>query len=282
MFYERGSYKDVDSRLESLKSTVGIYASVHTASRDEWEEFFEKFKELQEDFKTVRYPTKVERDNAWDTFFRLRNEAYELRQKEFVSRSEQHRKELSRMLGGLETDFVDGLIAGLDPDGQRNLRERMKGYGAELRDAMKHFNGIKFEMTKEDRSTVQEWISEIKYNHDGFWGEVNLVNAERREIREARQKEFEEKRDMAKQRIEENIEKNEEKLEKAKDALSRFEANRDNLEDRISGAYTDSHKEKLEGYLDETNDKISDIENQIERLDRWISEGKEKLDSFDN
>ena len=59
--------------------------------------------------------------------------------------------------------------------------------------------------------------------------------------------------------------------------LERFKSKRDDLQEKIYDSYSDNWKSKAEGWLDEFNDKIRSIEDQIDRIEKWIEEDKEKL-----
>lgn len=277
-FNEKGSYQDIDWRIQLLKEKFEFFTSgIHTPSTEEWESLFDEIKDLHEDFKTVRYPKKIDRDDAWERFFKLRNKSYEARKEFFEKRSKDHLGDLERMSNDLMVPTLATTIAEFRTDGMKELREEMKENGRKLKETIHHYSAVKQEMTKKDQLTIREWFSEIRYDHDAFLGEVHLINVERREIRQQKQEEYEDRKRLFKERVEENIRKNEDKLEKAKDALERFEIQKDNLKDKIASACTDSFRERHETWLDEVNEKIDSVESQISRLESWIREDEEKL-----
>lgn len=165
----------------------------------------------------------------------------------------------------------------------RTTKEGMKWKGQKLREAGQLLSKHKHEMTKEHKAEIHERIVKIRENHDVFWEQYWEYQKEKQQIYEQKKQAWEEgqvRRQQAKERIAANIEKNRESLRKAEDALERQKQHRRKLEADIASAYSDSFRERAEGWLDECNNKISDIEDSIERLESWIQEGKDKLSSF--
>ena len=54
-------------------------------------------------------------------------------------------------------------------------------------------------------------------------------------------------------------------------------ASANDLKDKISSAYNDGWKDKAYGWLSELEDKISNTEDHLRRLEEWIREDEDKL-----
>ena len=276
------THEDLNSKISRLESRVLTSQSIFGYQSYQWNETIELMKEIQEDFKKARYPTKAERDEAWQTFFNLREDAYRIKREQFEYQSQQHYNEIDGYLrDAYHSEFGDE-IANIVSGGLmgRTTADGMKWKGQQLREAGRLLTKYKQEMTKEHKSDIHERIVSIRESHDIFWEQYREYQKEKQQIYEQKKEEGKARRDQAKERIRANIEKNKESLRKAEDALARQKQHRSKLEDDISSAYSDSFRDRAEGWLDECNDKISDIENSIERLESWIQEDKDKLNSF--
>ncbi|MDT4953853.1 MAG: hypothetical protein QOJ02_1991 [Acidobacteriota bacterium] len=284
--FGKTTHDDLNAKIRKLDSKVSASQSFFgNYQPHQWNEVFDLIKDIQEDFKKgIRYPTKAERDEAWQTFFNLRDDAYRIRQEQYEEKSQQHYKEIGRYLrdaywNKTEDEIGDVFTLGL----MRTTKEQMKWKGQQLREAGSLLSKYKHEMTKDHKAEIHERIVSIRENHDVFWEQQREYQKEKQQIYEQKKQAWEEgqvRRQHAKERIEANIEKNKESLRKAEDALERQKQHRRKLQDDIASAYSDSFRERAEGWLDECNDKISDIEDSIQRLESWIQEGKDKLNSF--
>ncbi len=277
------SHEELNSKLNDLSSKIESAQSfIFNPSKSDWDNIFELCTQIAEHFKNVRYPTKAERDIAWQRFYNLRNSAFNLRNSQSYNRSKKYYDELMSQLSSADyhalEDFVVGHVLSLGL--LKTTADDMKYKGKELGRIGGYFKSVKHEMTKEHKAQVHERMIEVRQNHDGFWGKWKSYNEEKSKIYEQKQQALEEKQEKSRQikaRIESNLEGNKEKLYKAKDALDRFERKRDELRDKIYDSHSDNWKSKAESWLDEFNDKIRDIEEQIDRIEKWIEEDKDKL-----
>ena len=284
MFWKT-THEDLNAKIRKLDSRISSAKSFFGHQPYQWNETFELIKEIQEDFKKkIHYPTKAERDEAWQTFFDLREEAYQLKRKQAEEKSQEHYREIEGYLRSaywnkFEDEIGDVITLGF----MQTTKEQMQYKGQQLREAGKLLTKYKHEMIGEHKAEIHQRIVSIREEHDKFWESYRDYQKEKQRIYEEKKRAWEEgqeRRKQAKERIRANIEKNKESLRKAEDALERQKQHRRDLQDQISSAWSDSFRERAEGWLDECNDKISDIEDSIDRLESWIQEGKDKLDSF--
>jgi chromosome segregation ATPase len=288
------SWEQLDSKISELESKINSATSLFGSyDRYRWRFVLDLCKEINDEFKKVRYPKKQERSIAWQKFFDLRHLAYQEKNKQIALLSRSHKSEIYDMLRYVDYDwFGDFLVGKLISFGLLATKvEDMKWAGKKLKEAGTHFKNLKHEMTREDKSEVYQRFVDIRSNHDHFWSkykESSQADYERRKkekqkVWEEKQNAWEEKQEKSrriKTRIEDNLSNNKEKLDKAIDALERVRDNRSNLRDKISDSYNDDWKSKAEGWLDEMDDKISDIESSIDRIRDWVSEDQEKLNNW--
>lgn len=280
------SSSELDSKIENLASKIERAQPVFgTSYKYGWEGIFELCKEINENFKSVRYPTKHDRDAAWQKFFSLREKAYKVSHSQIHDHSERHYSELMSRLRSVDydaiADFVVGKIMFLGL--LKTTPDEMKEKGKELGKIGAHFKSVKHEMTKDHKVTVHERMIEVRQNHDGFWRHYKSYQAEKSKVYEEKQQAWQEKQEKArliKARIENNLESNKEKLYKAKIALANLERKRDELRDKIYDSNSGEWKSKAEGWLGEFNDKIRDNESHIDRIVKWIEEDRDKLNNW--
>lgn len=280
-------HEELDSKIRKLEDKINRAQPFFggKASKSEWDDVFELCSEIAENFKNVRYPTRQQRDIAWQRFFGLRNNAFKIRNSQTHDHSKIHFNELMREVSACNYDaLADFLVGRIMSFGLlKTTAEDMKELGRSLNKACSHFKSVKHEMIGEHKTQVHERILEVRRSHDTFWGHYKSYQQEQSHIYEEKKRNWEEKQQKSKDvraNIERNIESNKEKLHKAQDALRRIESSRDNLKDKIYESNSDNWKSKARGWLDEMDDKIRDIESHISRIEGWIRESQDKLSSW--
>ena len=223
-----------------------------------WKDIWAKAAEIQTGFKGMRYPTKAQRDEAWERFNSLRNEASRRNQDESNNRrwkSESHRSAILRQIESARPRTLFGFAP---PD-----IEDMKALGHVLREAGQILSKYKGEMLGEHKQECFEAIQDMRQVHDAWWAELK-GNSSRRH-------------DDFQSRVRNNLENNYERHRKATDALERHRARADELRSQIASAWNNDWASKAEGWLSELEDKIADIERSIEQIEEWIREDEDKL-----
>lgn len=82
------------------------------------------------------------------------------------------------------------------------------------------------------------------------------------------------KREAWEMRIRENISKLEDRLESA---LIHRQNNLSRLEDMRNSAWSDSFRDRVDGWISDERERIAEIERKIDQLKGWISDTKAKL-----
>ena len=287
-------WEKLDKKIAELESKIGFACNIFGSyNKSKWSSILDLCKEINDDFKNIRYPKKEERSIAWQKFFDLRHKAYQEKNNQIANLSKSRKRELYIMLNHLKHDWLADFLIGeiLFFGFLKTKAEDMKWSGKKLNEAGAYFKSVKHEMTREDKAEIHQLFVDIRSNHDLFWlkyKKTSQVNYESRKKEnqkawEEKQRAWEEKKEKGrriKNSIENNLSKNKDKLNKAIDALDRVKDSRRNLRDKISESYSDNWKSKAENWLDEMDNKISDIESSIDRIKDWISEDKNKLDNW--
>lgn len=281
MFWDP-THEDLDKKIGQLESKMLAAGGLFTGStRDDWQAVFDLMKDIQADFSKIKYPTRDQRESAWQTFCSLRSDAHEKSRKSYQERSDYRMIDINRELREADWDAISDEMGDMITFyTMPTTKELMREKGRHLREAGQLLSKYKHELTHEDKQEAFDRIKAIREQHDIFWGRVREAHEENQRAWESKQREFEERNNQARASIERNLEKNREQLRKAEEALERHKNHRDKLRDDIASAYSDSFRDRAEGWLDEENDKIDDIEEHIARIEGWIEEGRSKLDTF--
>jgi chromosome segregation ATPase len=279
-------HSELDKEIESLEADLR-YGYIPSGETDfkKWDAIFRDIENIHEEFKSVRYPRKEQRDIAWKKFALLRDTAYKGRRKHFDQRSEIHKKDIVSRLNTAEySELAEFAGAFISFGVIQTTDEEMKEKGRYLNEIVNDFLPYKQEISKEHQDEIWEKVKQVRESHNYYWNRRKEYYEERKsKSKENTTKNLElnrEKLGRAENALEKqknNLTKNENSLEKAKNALEKMKGSRDDLKDKISESYNDNWKEKAEGWLDELEDKISDVKDSIERLEKWIEEGEEKI-----
>lgn len=246
-------------------------------------------------FKDTRYPTKVEKDEAWERFqgivesIKQAQGAQQQRRADFDLRSGAHKERIlwharrARPVTGFIADLldagqdmVDGVIDALLPStgAYDKKKAELQAFEAELREAWDYFNQYKQAMTGEHKREVFEELQEVRGALDSAWGEWKEA---KHRAWEARQRAFEERQSAWRERVETNIRKLRGDLNKAYSALERCEANLRRNEEKRDSAWNDDFRVRVEGWIEEDQERIRDIRASIDRLEGWLEEAEAKL-----
>jgi|GEM_PF-376129 len=234
----------------------------------DWRPAWDKANAIQELFKTVRYPTKAERDRAWVRFNDIRNDLSRRANADrakFREVSQSWRDKVVEDLRPLRYVFVP-ILSDIDP----TTVDEMKELGRLLKEARNLLHEKRSVMLREHKDECYALAEEIKQSHDRFWEQYHKSRETRRLAHVQAMREKAEK-------IEGNLQRNREKREKAVGALERVEANISKNEDMLASAYSDNYRERVEGWLADSIEKRDSILESIRRFDEWIAQDEDRL-----
>lgn len=215
-----------------------LFISYGNDTRSDWKGFWSYAKAVQQKFNLgIKYPTKEERQEAWQRFNKLRDEASkrsEAERESIQSHSKEIRNNILSMCSGIKYSAAMDMVFFFD----KTTVWQVKKWQEYLGEAMQELSRKKNEMLGEHKQQCYEKIQEIKESHDLFWKHHN-------EAWEARKRERDTKRLEYVNRIERNINNNKDRLRKAIQALER-------QKDRLSETrdkYYETTSEKWKGIL---------------------------------
>jgi hypothetical protein len=240
--------------------------------RNDWRPVWDKAREVQAAFNArPHFPTVAERQEAWDHFNALRDEASEIAKEErgnFETMSSSHRDDLMGDLRYLECDgseisLADAVFGSMDAEGIKQL-------GAKLGVLSKRFSEVKHRMTREHKQEVFDRIQEVRASHDRFW-------SHRKEAMERARAQRDERRSQFVDRVRANIRGNYERLAKAEAAEERVRCNLRSNYEKLSDARSEAFAERVRGWISEDEERLDDIRRSIDRIRGWIAEDEGKL-----
>lgn len=206
----RINYTDLNSKLNQLESKIQrVQTSFFKASKSDWDDIFDLCSEIAQNFKNVRYPTREDRDAAWQRFYRLRGIAFEVKKSQMFERSKKHFDELMYQLHAADYDKLADVLVGeiLSFGLMKTTANDMKAQGKKLKDASEYFKSVKHEMIKEHKTQVFDRITEVRKHHNEFWDRYKTYQKEkakeweeRKKEREIKQKEWEARQKEKEQR----------------------------------------------------------------------------------
>ncbi|HWQ90336.1 MAG TPA: hypothetical protein VN673_01600 [Clostridia bacterium] len=300
-------YEDLSSLISRLHGMV----DEESPQKGYWKQVWSLIKEISAGFKTTRFATKQEREEAWKRFQELveeakaRGEADRVRIAEQETNWEKRKREsdharseilvkthYTRPSTGIEQaiaapillplQMVDAIlrnILGLEDLDAR--KEELLSCSKTMRESWDLFNERKADLLPGDKAQLYKVLSDAQERLDAAWAaykdESNRLFRLKQEAWERRKQERDEKHRLFVQRVTENISKLEGKLESATSALARHEARLEKLRDDLDNAWNDDFKERCSGWIEECEAKISDIQESVGRMTSWIDEERAKL-----
>ena len=226
-------------------------------SRD-WKKVWSLSKEIQESFKSIRYPTREQRQAAWERFQALRSEAAQAEEderKQCVRRSADHRAHIIRLANLGTPKWHDNFFLLTFDD--------LKAFGAELKKAGEYLSEYKLEMIAEHKNECFAAIRSAREELNAWFEKVKAARTQRAQEWKAR----------AQLRIEKNRARYAEKAA----ALQRMESKAQELRRNIATAWNQGYIERASGWLLELEEKINNLKNFLREIENWIEEDKSKL-----
>lgn len=268
-------YNDLNEKIRNLERALpddmsAPFAGINPNTQEEWKAFFAKSKEIQELFNSgIKFPTKEERQQAWERFNKTRSEGFKRKKFDnqfFENRSREIRNDIQYRCKYLKYSAFTDVLFFFD----QTTKEQIKKKQSELKRAQAEFSKRKGQMTKAHKDELWELFQEIYESHQLFW-------AQHDKAWEQRKAEGKRKKEQYKDGIRANISKNEEKLRSAENALDRAKDRLRENRDKYYSADTDKWRNIFSEWVHESEEKIRDIEESIERLKGWIDEDYRKL-----
>ena len=290
----------MNDKIESLLDSLENLLYEAEKGQAKWKEVWYKIKNIGKEFKVSSFPTRQERQNAWDRFQSIIAEVKERQEeakKEFNRKlrdSEYHLDEINSyasratpssegadfimhlVTGGLTAYIKAGIDAILGSFDERKYE--LQKCNEAMKDGWSYFSANKSEMFGKHKREAFEALRNASDELNDAWDnwKVEKQNAFDR-YHEERRAEKEAKHEAWEDRMRANHSKLEDRLNRLESALDRRRSILSDLEEKRSSAWSDSFIDRVDGWISEEEDRISDIERKIDQVKDWISEIEEKL-----
>lgn len=260
-------YRGIDALIDSLQATVDLEAP----QKGYWRGLWALVGEIKTGFNQVRYPTREEKQAAWERLNDLierakergerEKEQREKRQKEWegkVRRSEQTRSRLESQLGGTRpVTELERMIAAvvlaplllleaalrsvLGLEQLDEILEDLKRCSSAMKEAWSFFSAHKGDMLPADKHAAYEQLNNAQERLNDAW--TRYKEAKDR-YHDERRREWQQRQANRRERIEANIEKLEAKLDKAEQALEHRRSHLSKLNSDYDAAWSEKFKER--------------------------------------
>jgi hypothetical protein len=289
---ESVEYQELDSLIDSLEQVLDL----HDNGSTDWRPVWDIIKTIGAEFKGARYPTRDAQQAAWNRKQGLIEQVKKLQEADFAKRrqfneqSAEHRDTIMRIADNAKSDNGLGDVAlflvtgGLSHIGKQLLeavfgetdevKEELDRRSSYLKDAGSYFSQNKGEMKRSDKDTAYEHMNEIRDALNADWEEWKHAKST---AYEARQEARVEKRERWEASQREFIEMLEAKNERLEEVLSHKREHLEKLQDMKSTARGD-FEDRVDGWIDQDETAISEIEAKIESNEVKIREVREKLE----
>jgi hypothetical protein len=284
---------DLNDLIDELDAHVRRASSGHAKWRDSWP----LIKSISSGFRGVRYPSRDDHQRAWERFQGLvatvKKEQDEARQT-FDARAATSRTHKNRILAYADAarpshaatavfelvtgafiirPVLDAVLGGhSDP-----WRETLQQCSNALKAGWQYLSENKREIFRSDADEAVQALKESQAILDEEWAKYKGQRHAEYEARQALRREREEKRFAFKERVRARIENHENRIDRLQDVLRHKRSHLSELYDKRSDARSDSFRDRVDGWIREEEQAISDIEDKIDRLRQWIEEERNRL-----
>jgi len=285
-------YQEVNKNISKLESMVpGIF----DFGKPDWKAIWNQIKITGQSFDGSRFPSKEEHEDAWKKFQHLVNEV-KTKQAENQKDWERKKDESARLREMIvsqaqsarpyDSGLAD-LILTISTGGANLLlnaimgpfdeeKQMLTSCGEQLRKGWSMLRENKERMLGKDKGMAFEALNETKELLDRRW---ETYKTERQRAWDEFQRERANKRHDWEQRIESNIRSLEERREKLNNVLAHKERHLDELNDKLSEAWSDDFRSRVSDWISEEESSITDIKEKLRNIEDWINENRDKLHS---
>lgn len=283
----------LDHLIDALDNFVGDAKQGRCKWRDAWP----RIKEISAEFRGVRYPTREAHASAWKHFQELiamvKAAQQELRE-DFDKRGSMSASHKNRILAYAEAAYpsqlattvfeivtggfivrpvLDAVLGGhSDP-----WRETLQQCSAALKAGWQYLSEWKREIFRSDADEAVQALRKAQAILNEEWAKYKGAQHAAYEARQQVRRERDEKRAAFRERVHARIENHESRISKLQDVLAHKRSHLDDLYDKRSSARTDSFRDRVDEWIREERESVSDIEDKIDRLRRWIEEERSRL-----
>jgi flagellar motor switch/type III secretory pathway protein FliN len=299
-----------ESEIEALLDSLETLVNEAEGKRGKWKDVWVEIKSVGQAFKQSRFPTAQDRQVAWNRFQSIiaNVKACQERTKklfeEKVRESEYHLEQIlsyaekatpsSRLVdalfaictGGSSILINESINAILGSFDERKIE--LQKCNEAMKEGWAYLSQNKGQMFGKDKQKSFEALKKASEILHEAWNEWKSARREATEqyltekqaaweARQAKREAWIAKREAWEERMRENISKLEDRLHRLESVLGRRQSNLSKLVDMRDSAWSDSYRDRVEEWINEENDRISDIQRKIDQIKEWVSDMEAKL-----
>ncbi len=285
--------------IDSLK----ILVNEAEGGGGKWKDVWSVIRNIGQSFRGSQFPSAEDRRKAWTRFQSIIGHVKECQEKaremfeERLRESEDHLEQilsyaeratpssamddviLTIATAGLNVVIREGISAILGPFDERQYE--LQRCNEAMKEGWTHLSQNKTKMLGKHK---QEAFNALKRASDKLTDEWNIWKGQRQEAvdrfhseKQAAWEARQATREAWETRIRENISSLEDRLDRLESALDHRQSVLSNLEDKRDSAWSDDYIANIDGWIDEEEGRISDIERNIAKIKGWISDAEAKL-----
>jgi hypothetical protein len=221
-----------------------------------YQDFWNTAKQITALFKELKPLAKSDRDLLWKKFNDLCRDVKEKQKTEYGTLESLSQKHLDEIMKLAElAQLPPGTLA----PGISELVER----GQALKNAGDTLGRFKHAMIAKHKKACFDKIQSIRKTHDAGWESVKAIKPKQQT--------------GTKFRSRKNLEANYKRYKKAAGALENFQISRDHIRTFLATCNDPEKAAKAKSQLAETEARIKDIEEGIQKLGKWIAEDEQSL-----
>lgn len=273
-------------------------------SEMKWCQIWDEIKAISSDFKGIRFPNHQEHQDTWERFQSAVQNIKEHQSKERERnekksrRSTEHKDRVTSLAdagtppSGLEdaifaiftfpaqaiADIATALLPGGPID---RKKDELQYYSSKLEEGWDYFKEHKNEMYRNDTQEAFNSLKRAQNQLNSAWDQWKEGKAElfrkRNEEKDRKHEEYERKKREWESRTHDNIASLEERRTKLELALERRKDRRSELDDKKYSARSDDFRSVVEGWIDENEEAIMEIEKKLSNVNDWIDEAYDRL-----
>jgi hypothetical protein len=255
-----------------------------------WKEIWASIKDISNAFKRTRFPSKDAREDQWKRFQNLIDDVKEQQEKEQKERdrrserSADHRDQIisransARPLSDFESAIADMFLLiptvvadvatlGLFRTQIDEKKAELQACSKTLKEAWNLFSDYKEEMFGQDKSKAYHVLNEVQDEINAAWDAWRKSQNEYHQASQSARRE----------KIEGQISKLESRLDNLNNILARAENHLSELHDKRDSARSDDYRYRVDDWINEEERKIDSIKSQIDEVEGWLQEARQKL-----
>lgn len=287
---------DLINKIDSLESNVDDAEPFKT----KWSDIWNDVKKTGASFKQTRFGSAAQREEAWGRFQTIVEHIKEIQSDENDKRnrlrelSSDHKDKIIACASAADPpsgigDALLSVIMPIIPLMKNTLnailpgpeideaRQSLQYCSQKLKEGWRLLSEYRDEMTGRDKKEAFGALKDAQESLNDAWEKWKEA---KNRAHEARQQAWEAKQERHRQwedRVRSNIEKLEDRLQKLTAVLAHKESHLDDLRDKRDSARSDDFRARVEEWIDQEEDAISDIRRKIDQVEDWLDEARAKI-----